>query len=246
MRKILFIFLSLLPLLASAQIVETQQEKPKCMFVADLGYEHSMSNGHMALSQMRIKWDAAKWFRLTAGLKVTTKNIYYFTARGDFKLPIDETKYVGLRNQYIYNIYANAKNLSTMNLNMSIAADYSMDYLYIATGCMWNYKMPLVKEQAENIADLGWQCSWLYEILLWARPKKADWNIGAEVSNMNSFSMQDWKSPSFTIRGTHKILPKYSSLPFNITWEAECKTKTVDKTLTYSGANAKIGIECYF
>jgi len=216
------------------------------MFVADLGYEHSEENGHMALSQMRVKWDAARWFKLIAGLKVTTKNIYYFTARGDFKLPIDDTKYVGLRNQYIYNIFANKKNLSTMNVNMSLAADYSMDYLYIATGVMWNYKMPLVKEQAENIDGLGWHCSWTYELLLWARPKKADWNIGAEVSNMNSFSLQDWKSPVFTLRGTHTIMPKYDNTPFNITWEVECKTKVVENVMLYNGANAKIGVECYF
>lgn len=246
MKKILFIFFALIPFAASAQVTDIQQKKTSCMFVADLGYEHSEANGHMALSQMRIKWDAAKWFKLTAGLKVTTKNIYYFTAKGDFKLPIDETKYVGLRNQYIYNVFANNKQLSTMNLNMSIAADYSMDYLYIATGVMWNYKMPLVKAQAENISGLGWQCSWLYELLLWARPKKAPWNIGAGVKNMNSFSMQDWKSPSFTVRGTHTLKPRYETLPFNITWEIECKTQAAEKTLKYSSANAKIGIECYF
>jgi len=245
-KKVLFIIAALIPLFASAQYIETQPQKTDCMFVADLGYEHSMSNGHMALSQMRIKWDAARWFRMIGGLKVTTKNIYYFTVRGDFKLPIDETKYVGLRNQYIYDIMANKKQLSTMDINMSLAADYSMNYLYVATGVMWNYKMPLVSEQAENIDGLGWHCSWIYEVLLWARPKKADWNIGAEVSNMHSFSINDWKCPTFTLRGTHTIMPKYGTLPFNIIWEAECKTAYADGTLNYSGANAKIGIECYF
>jgi len=236
----------LMPMVASAQYVESQPQKTDCIFVADLGYEHSMANGHMALSQMRIKWDAARWFRMTGGLKVTTKNIYYFTLRGDFKLPIDDTKYVGLRNQYIYDIFANRKRLSTMDINMSLAADYSMNYLYIATGVMWNYKMPLIKEEAENISGLGWHCSWLYELLLWARPKSSPWNLGAEVSNINSFSMQDWKNPSFTLRGTHTIMPKYGGLPFNITWEVECKTAYADSRLNYSGANAKIGIECYF
>ena len=245
-KKALTILVVLLPLLVSAQITDTEQQKKNLMFVADLGYEHTEANGHLVLSQMRIKWDAAKWFKLTGGLKVTTKNIYYFTARGDFKWNIDDTKYLGLRNQYIYNIYANNKSLSTMNLNMSLAADYKMDYLYVATGVMWNYKMPLVKEEAENIQNLGWQCSWLYEIQIWARPKKADWNIAVEFGNMHSFSMQDWLQPSFTLRGTHTLMPRYGTLPFNIIWEAECRTKITNNTMIYSGANAKIGIECYF
>lgn len=246
MKRALLTLFVLIPIFALAQIAETQREKTNLMFVADLGYEHTEETGHFVLSQMRIKWDAAKWFRLTGGLKVTTKNIYYFTARGDFKLPIDETKYVGLRNQYLFNIYANSKNLSTMNLNMSIAADYMMDYLYIATGAVWNYKMPLVKEETENIKGLGWHCNWIYEIQLWARPRKANWNIAVEFGNMHSFSIQDWLQPSFTLRGTHTVMPKYGVLPFKIIWEAECRTQISNKTMNYNGANAKIGIECYF
>lgn len=230
---------------AEALRISFQEERKRAasdlMFIGELGYEHHERYGNMVHSNMFLNWDATEWFSMLAGLRVTTNNLYNITIRGDFKLPLKDCRFIGLRNQYLYGLFAED---NFMDMNFSLAAFYEQEYFYIAAGAMTHFNTPVSVKEGKRKYD--WSLSWIYDLGVWCRVHNADWNIGIQFTDMRDFEISHCNNPSFIIRGKHLIMPKNSPFGLFITWQAGCRTLIDKANMKYDGAWGTAGVRCYF
>ncbi len=220
---------------------ERRRAASDLMFIGELGYEHHERHGHLIQSNMYLQWEPVRWFTMLGGLRVTTNNLYNFSLRGDFKLPLKGYRFLGLRNQYLYGIFANDKY---MDMNFSLAAFYEQEYLYLAAGAMTHFETPIRVKEGSRSFD--WFVNWIYDIAVWSRVHDADWNIGVQFTNMRDFEISDCNMPSFILRGKHLIIPRSTPFGFYVTWQAGCRTEITKKEMKYDGAWGIVGVRCYF
>lgn len=220
---------------------QNKEAKTDLAFIGELGYEHSERHGHLVQSTMQLQWDGARWFTMFAGLRVTTQNLYNLSLRGDFKIPFKGYRYLGLRNQYLYGIFANS---NYMDMNFSLSAFYEQEYFYVAAGAMTHFVTPITVKEGTRSYD--WYVSWTYDIRGWVQKHDARWNLGVQVTNMREMEISEGYMPSFVLRGSHLILPKSSPMGFHLNWQIGCRTKIAEERMAYDGAWATVGVHCWF
>lgn len=220
---------------------ERKRAASDLMFIGQLGYEHHERHGHMVQSNMFLRWDATGWFSMLAGVRVTTNNVYDFSLRGDFKLSWSGFHFLGLRNQYLYGLFAED---NYMDMNFSLAAFYEQDYFYIAAGAMTHFETPIKVKEGSRVFD--WRLSWIYDLKAWCRVHDADWNLGVQFTNMRDFEITHCNVPNFILNGRHLVIPKDTPFGIYVTWQAGCRTVITKKSMAYDGAWGIVGVSCYF
>lgn len=219
---------------------ERQPVRTNLLFTGALGYEHSLEHKHFVKSAIAFDWDAARWFQLNAGLRVTTRNIYNLTVKGDFRLPLKGNRFLALNNSYIYGIYADR---NFMDFEIALVLRYEQNYFSISLGAMSHFQTPFIVKEGKRRYD--WATTWTYSLRGWLKPKDAEWNIGAEFTNVRPFQTDDGRCPSFILHGIHLLRPRYGDPGFNIIWQAGCRTIAAPHSLTYGGCWATVGISCW-
>lgn len=166
-----------------------------------IGYEHSQTNASTFTSSMQLNYAPRSWVKTNVGFRVSTHEMYSFTARGDFNWWVGNKKScLSLRNQYLYNLYA-ASNFQ--DFNISLAAAYDHPYFYIAAG---GYARMFTNLKLHgNPRTTIWEPGLVYDLEARIFPKPHVWNIGLQITNMRMFVIERCYSPNFILKGNYRI-----------------------------------------
>lgn len=208
-------------------------------FIGILGYNNTTNENrrNYVKSDIRMQWDARDWVSILGGLRATTVNMYYFTFEGTFKIPFEGGQTLGLRNKYLYKIYAN-ENLNT--LAMCLAGEYVQDYISLTLGGMGHFNTQIVvKENTKRFMD--WRWSMVYDLRLWCRKRNSNWNVGIAFSNLRTYTIDTWECPSFLLKAWYDFR---SAEGIRLIIEGGCTTKITDHTMQYNGAWGEVGVRC--
>lgn len=189
------IYILLFYLFALFSTAYTQEQTAN--FDANIGYEHTLTSGSAINSEMVIDYTPKRWAQLYGGIKVSTKNINQAMLKGDFKWWMNDSKFIALRSQNVYSIYAND---NTQSLSIGVAAIYDQEYFSIALG--GNYQMyTSIFNKNDNKKSFLWEPGITYDINARIFPKSHIWNIGGEVTNCRNFVIERVYNPSFLLNG---------------------------------------------
>ncbi|MCQ2332571.1 MAG: hypothetical protein MJZ95_05170 [Paludibacteraceae bacterium] len=218
---------------------QASTNRGKAYFIGVLGYNNSTNENrrNYVKSDIRMQWDARDWVSILGGLRATTVNMYYFTFEGTFKIPFESGQTLGLKNKYLYKIYAN-ENLNA--LAMCLAAEYVQDYISLTLGGMGQFNTQLiVGKDAKRFMD--WRWSMVYDLRLWCMKRSSNWNLGLAFSNLWAYTIDTWENPSFLLKAWYDFR---SAEGIRLLIEGGCNTRIANGTMQYSGAWGEIGVRC--
>lgn len=229
-----------IPVDESTLMPETGQSNSTTLDMA-LGYEHNTIAGSAFNTSMLFNINPATWVTTKAGIHVRTESRYAATAAATFKIHTTENRdsYFGIRNQYLYNIYASG-NLH--DFVISLAAAYSHPYFDIAIGGYARMFAPIKKYGAS--AGIIWEPGIVYDVEAHIFPNEYVWNIGAQITNMRTFEIERLYSPNFILKGNYRI-GGYASDHLNFKAELGFKPAGLFHiNATYYSFFINIGITC--
>ncbi len=176
-------------------------KEEKNLLKMDIGYEYTLTNRSAVYTQMMLEMRLKQWVDFYAGFHVATDDLYQFAVRGDFKYHFGPTRYLGLRNQYVYSLYA-GDNLQKMN--MALAAVYDQEYFSIAVGAYTQFFSPIVMGNGAARTFI-WEVSPVYDINARIFKKAHRWNLGVQITNMRDFALERMYNPNFIINGNYRF-----------------------------------------
>lgn len=207
------------------------------MFGARVGYQHTQPDRNEVTSELSLKWDAKKWWRLEGGLRVTTYNIYNVWVRGDFLYRFGSFWYIGLRNDYRYNLFVKD---NIQKFDMRIGGEFEMDYLYAFVGVSGNFKTQIAR--GDETRYYKWQVRPIYDLKLWIMDRESKWNLGAEASGMMETGRTMRWIPDVILNAYYWVEPEYASR-LKLEWQLGCR---IDENPTrYHGAFIRMSVQFY-
>lgn len=185
-------------------LMEEPERQRSLMIDMNIGYEHLTTVPSNVYTDMTVEYTPAKWVTTYLGFKVNTDSRYALNARADFKYHLNTgyKSYIGLKNQYLYNISAGS-NLHDMVI--MLAAAYSHPYVDVAIGANARLMTPI--KMYNSVARTSiWEPGLVYDIEARIFPLKHVWNIGAQITNMRMYEIERMYQPNFILKGNYRIM----------------------------------------
>ncbi|MFI3296412.1 MAG: hypothetical protein R3Y59_02165 [bacterium] len=211
-------------------------------FDANIGYEHTLTSGSNIHSEMVLDYTPLNWIEASAGIKISTKNINQLMAKGDFKWWTDDTRFIALRNQYLYSIYAD-DNLQS--LSFGLAAVYDQEYFSIALGANYQFYTSFVN-QSSSSRTYVWEPGITYDAKARIFPRSHIWNLEGEVTNCRDFVVERVYNPTFLLNG-HYTFTLDDNSPLKLYSQAGFQPSGITHiAVNYYSFIFNIGVVCVF
>ncbi len=167
----------------------------------DIYYNYNLTSSSQLLADIIYKNRLTNWVDIQAGFHCTTHSNYALLARADFKWNIKSHHTLQLRNQYLYNLFA---DYNSQTFNILLAAAYSQNYFYAALGASTNMIFPLMN--GEKHAKVIEPVSLCYDFEGRIFPLKHHWNLALQITNITPFLVERPYSPNLILKGNVKII----------------------------------------
>lgn len=231
-RKLLFAFLTILPLALHAEEADNNIFRPQVNVFAEYGYNYTWR--HYADLGLQALMPINKHFELDAIAHFSTANIY--TVGADFR-PLFPLTVGDLYLETKLSYRAIVRN-QIQNLSGAFSIGYRMDYVRVQLGAYSIMFAEFNRDWHGNSEVFIEAPSLLYALEVWVRPQSSIWNINLKVSNYNDYSIERLWQPLFAIGARYDFNQHLKLLT-----EIECKpTGMFHLDASFYGITGRIGV----